>query len=915
MKINMPVTQKAIELTETSSIVSKTDLKGRITYINRDFIEISGFTEAELVGQSHNIIRHPDMPPEAFADLWETVKAGKPWNGIVKNRCKNGDYYWVEANVAPIRENGEITSYMSVRSKASRQQIEAADALYAQMRAGKAPKPSLLSKFSNVVNNIPLSYKAGIALALPLLAMLSLDIIASAYKVGLATSLTVSLAAVLVAYSLLHKWVMSPIRQATAHINEVANGNFHVRLNNHSNDELGLMMQAIKAMQIRLGFDFNNSKKLNEETLRLQIALDNSSTGFSFSDAQNRLLYINNAAKAMWQEMSTEIVKTHPQFNVESMIGGNLGQYIENTEQRTLFAQKLPNRNMLEITMYGHTIKAFIIPVYNNNGEYLGRMTQWVDRTSEVVAEQEVARLVQEAVAGNLAQRADISKLPEGFVRDTGVGINQILDAVIGPLNVAAQYVADIAQGRIPAKITEHYNGDFNAIKNNLNQCIDAVNAMIADATLLANAAEQGQLANRADASQHQGDFRKIIEGVNHTLDFVIGPLNTAAEYVDHIAKGDIPPRITESYNGDFNVIKNNLNTCIDAINRLVDDANMLAQAAAEGRVTVRADATLHQGNFRKVVEGVNATLETIVKPISVVKDAVDAINTAANEISSGNNDLSARTEQQAASLEETASSMEELASTVKQNAENAKQANQLALAASGIAIKGGEAVGQVVNTMANINASARKIEDIISVIDGIAFQTNILALNAAVEAARAGEQGRGFAVVAGEVRNLAQRSASAAKEIKELITDSVGKTTEGTIQVENAGRTMEEVVSSVKRVTDIIAEITAASVEQSSGINQVNTAVTNMDETTQQNAALVEQAAAAAESLLEQANALSQAVSVFHLGNSQKPERRADNSPLRSTNRSPVAAKPAVKKTVSAAKTGTHDAESWEEF
>ncbi len=915
MKINMPVTQNAIELTETSSIVSKTDLKGRITYINRDFIEISGFTEAELVGKSHNIIRHPDMPPEAFADLWETVKAGKPWNGIVKNRCKNGDYYWVEANVAPIRENGEITSYMSVRSKASRQQIEAADALYAQMRAGNAPKPSLLSKLSNVVNNIPLRYKTGIALALPLLAMLGLDIIASAYPIGLATSLTVSLVTVLVAYSLLHKWVMSPIRQATAHINEVANGHFHVRLDNHSNDEIGLMMQAIKAMQIRLGFDFNNSKKLNEETLRLQIALDNSSTGFSFSDGQNRLLYINNAAKAMWQEMSGEIVKTHPQFNVETMIGGNLGQYIENTEQRTLFAQKLPTRDLLEITMYGHTIKASIIPVHNNNGEYLGRMTQWMDRTSEVVAEQEVARLVQEAVAGNLAQRADISKLPQGFVRDTGVGINQILDAVIGPLNVAAQYVADIAQGRIPAKITEHYNGDFNAIKNNLNQCIDAVNAMIADATLLANAAEQGQLSNRADASQHQGDFRKIIEGVNNTLDFVIGPLNTAAEYVDHIAKGDIPERITENYNGDFNVIKNNLNTCIDAINRLVTDANMLAQAAAEGRVTVRADATLHQGNFRKVVEGVNATLETIVKPITVVKDAVDAINTAASEISSGNNDLSARTEQQAASLEETASSMEELASTVKQNAENAKQANQLALAASGIAIKGGEAVGQVVHTMANINASARKIEDIISVIDGIAFQTNILALNAAVEAARAGEQGRGFAVVAGEVRNLAQRSASAAKEIKELITDSVGKTTEGTIQVENAGRTMEEVVNSVKRVTDIIGEITAASVEQSSGINQVNTAVTNMDEATQQNAALVEEAAAAAESLLEQANALSQAVSVFNLGHSQKLERRANNSPLRSANRAPVATKPAAKKTVAAAKTGTHDAESWEEF
>jgi methyl-accepting chemotaxis protein len=483
---------------------------------------------------------------------------------------------------------------------------------------------------------------------------------------------------------------------------------------------------------------------------------------------------------------------------------------------------------------------------------------------------------------------------------------------------VAAQYVDDISKGNIPAKITDNYNGDFNTIKNNLNTCIDAVNALVADAAMLSNAAVEGRLETRADASHHQGDFRKIVEGVNETLDAVIGPLNVAAQYVDDISKGNIPAKITDHYNGDFNNIKNNLNTCIEAVNTLVDDAAMLARAAHEGRVSVRADASAHSGDFRKIVEGVNETLEMIVNPIATVKVAVETISTASKEIAQGNADLSRRTEEQAASLEKTAASMEELASTVKQNADNAKQANQLAAAASGVAVKGGDVVAEVVATMSDINSSAKKIEDIISVIDGIAFQTNILALNAAVEAARAGEQGRGFAVVAGEVRNLAQRSASAAKEIKELITDSVNKTAEGTRQVENAGQTMQEIVSSVKRVSDIIGEIAAASNEQSAGIEQVNDAVMKMDDMTQQNTALVEEAAAAAESMLEQADELMNAVSVFRLegeSQTQVSERRAPNSPLRKPAikaarpvSTPAPAKAAVMKT------GTDDGD-WEEF
>ena len=308
-------------------------------------------------------------------------------------------------------------------------------------------------------------------------------------------------------------------------------------------------------------------------------------------------------------------------------------------------------------------------------------------------------------------------------------------------------------------------------------------------------------------------------------------------------------------------------------------EISKIVEAASNGDLTSRLNVSDKVGAVETICNGINSLLDKMAEVIVQVRDASQTINTAANEIATGNNDLSQRTEQQASSLEETAASMEELASTVKNNAENAKQANQLAGAASTVAIRGGDVVGQVVGTMAEINASAKKIEDIISVIDGIAFQTNILALNAAVEAARAGEQGRGFAVVAGEVRNLAQRSASAAKEIKELISDSVTKTAEGTAQVEQAGKTMQDIVSSVQRVTDIMGEITAASTEQSAGIDQINTAITSMDEVTQQNSALVEEAAAAAESLVEQAASLVEVVSEFKLNNSSFNESSKNKS------------------------------------
>jgi len=304
-----------------------------------------------------------------------------------------------------------------------------------------------------------------------------------------------------------------------------------------------------------------------------------------------------------------------------------------------------------------------------------------------------------------------------------------------------------------------------------------------------------------------------------------------------------------------------------------LDQAISVAESIAAGDLTVRISVE-SQDETGHLLEALKDMNEGLAKIVGEVRTGADSIATATEQIAAGNADLSQRTEEQASALEETASSMEELTSTVKQNADNAQQANQLAISASGVAVKGGDVINKVVCTMQSITDSSRKISDIIGVIDGIAFQTNILALNAAVEAARAGEQGRGFAVVAAEVRSLAQRSAAAAKEIKTLIEDSVGKVQDGSRLVEEAGHTTQEIVTSIKRVTDIMAEISAASLEQSSGIEQVNTAITQMDDVTQQNAALVEQAAAAAESLEEQAQQLVQVVTRFKLEESAQPQK-----------------------------------------
>lgn len=479
---------------------------------------------------------------------------------------------------------------------------------------------------------------------------------------------------------------------------------------------------------------------------------------------------------------------------------------------------------------------------------------------------------------------------------------------ILSSLTAARKIANAIAVGDLSSVIDTSHSDEIGDLLRSMNTMQQAIHAFVSAQDVMAEKHAAGFVREKLDVSKFSGIYARMAHEVNELVQSRITINLRILEIIMQYAKGDFTIDM-EALPGESYVITETMRSIKSALLAINNEIEMLAKAGGNGDFSKRAnvanfefmfhdmlsdlnrlftacDTGFHDilrvsnalaqgdltkiidtnspGMFGKVKEGMNCTVENLQALVGEIKDSTQLINTAAQEIAAGNNDLSQRTEKQAASLEETAASMTQLTSTVQHNAENAKEANSLARDAATIASQGGFVVGNVVKTMESINESSRKVVEIISVIDNIAFQTNILALNAAVEAARAGEQGRGFAVVATEVRNLAQRAAAAAGEIKSLIGDSVEKVEDGSQLVAQAGKTMQEIVRSVQGVTTIMAEITSASVEQSGGIAQVNRAIAQMDDVTQQNAALVEQAAAGAESLEDQARKLSVTVANF---------------------------------------------------
>jgi len=655
--------------------------------------------------------------------------------------------------------------------------------------------------------------------------------------------------------------------------------------------------------------DDTMSKEQIAELNYLKAAVQGAQTNLMMCDADLNITYANSAVVAMMSNRIDALRSVWPSMDPNNLVGENIDQFHRHpAHQRALLADKNSLPMEAELELAGITFKVKASFVEGLEGEYIGNMVEWQDLTDEKAKEKEVARL----------QSAVDSAQTNLMMCDADLNITYANSAVI-----------EMMRNRIEALRTIWPRMDPD---NLVGECIDQFHkhpehqrGLLADPSRLPAEAEitLAGVVFKVNASYIEGPDGEYMGNMVEWQDLT--EIKDAEEQIQNIIQaataGRLEERINhEGYQGGIKTIAAGVNDLVDTFASPISTLGGLLGELAEGNLDIQAEGD-YQGEIKNLMDSTNATINNLRDSISKISSASSNVSVATGEIAAGNADLSNRTEQQASELEETAASVEELTSTVQQTAANSRRANDLAEGASSLATKGGEVVKDAVVAMSEINSSSKKIADIIGVIDEIAFQTNLLALNAAVEAARAGEHGRGFAVVASEVRNLAQRSAGAAKEIKQLINDSTEKVNEGTKLVDESGTVLGQIVTSVQEVSTLISDIASASSEQAAGIEQVNAAVTNLDSVTQQNAALVEESSAAAMSLQDQSSSLDKAAAFFTLPDSMAiaapvAVQREPVAPAASVRTAPVAAPKASKpvQPIRSVDSGDEDDE-WDEF
>lgn len=638
------------------------------------------------------------------------------------------------------------------------------------------------------------------------------------------------------------------------------------------------------------------------ENLRVRQALDVCDTSVMLADDDLNIVYMNKAVQEMLREREQALRTALPNFRLSTLMGTCVDDFHANPQHQRNLLKDLRNVYRTDLNLAGLTFSLIATPLYDNNGVRLGTVVEWDDKTERLAKEREEQRIAAE-----------------------NARVKQALDNVTTNVMIADKDCNIVY-------MNESINDMMRTAESDIRRDLSAFDAKKLVGSNM-DLFHKNPSHQRGLISSLSNAYRSQIEVGGRTFALIANPIvveseriGTVVEWADRTAEveiereidamveaagaGDFSKQIaTTGKTGFFKNLSEGLNRLSGTVEVALHDIIRMLGAMAKGDLTERITRN-YQGAFGQLKDDANQTANKLTEVISNIRAAAATITSSSNEIAQGNADLSQRTEEQASSLEETASSMEEMTSTVKQSAENAAEANRLSASAQDTAQQGGEVVNRAVSAMEEINNASKKIADIIGVIDEIAFQTNLLALNAAVEAARAGEQGRGFAVVAGEVRNLAQRSAGAAKEIKDLIRDSVAKVDDGSKLVNESGETLKEIVSAVEKVSQMMRDISEAAQEQTSGIEQVNTAVTQMDEMTQQNAALVEEASAAGEAMAEQARNMSAMMDFFTVDQGGVSFAAATGST--------VTAKPAhqaVKNSASQPSRVEDEDEDWEEF